>query len=261
MKIAGSRIFLILLILGVLIFILDSKEKINFLVTPISKVFIPFQIATLKVKNDLYQFAQVITNAQNLRRGVSVLEEENATLLAENALLKTTEEENSVLRAQLGIKELANKKLIIAKVIGFSPLATKKYLVIDKGEEEGVAQGDLVIVKNIFIGKIAKSSPKKSLVGLPLDPDSKIPAKTNRGAKGILTGEFQTQLLLKEVLHEETLQEGDLVLTTGEGDLEANLVLGEVKDVFKNEKELFQEAKVKPLLDLSKLETVFILKE
>jgi len=120
MKIAGSRIFLILLILGVLIFILDSKEKINFLVTPISKVFIPFQIATLKVKNDLYQFAQVITNAQNLRRGVSVLEEENATLLAENALLKTTEEENSVLRAQLGIKELANKKLIIAKVIGFT---------------------------------------------------------------------------------------------------------------------------------------------
>jgi len=132
--------------------------------------------------------------------------------------------------------------------------------VIDKGEEEGVAQGDLVIVKNIFIGKIAKGSPKKSLVVLPLDPDSKIPAKTNR-AKGILTGEFQAQLLLKEVLHEETLQEGDLVLTTGEGDLEANLVLGEVEDVFKNEKELFQEAKVKPLLDLSKLETVFILKE
>jgi len=104
MKVAGSRIFLILFILGVLIFILDSKEKINFLVAPISKVFIPFQTATLKVKNDLYQFAQVITSAQNLRRSVSVLEEENATLLAENALLKTTEEENSVLRAQLELK-------------------------------------------------------------------------------------------------------------------------------------------------------------
>ena len=254
-----QKTLLTLGILVILIFFLENANLLNLLKDPVQKLLEPAQIGLYKSKQDIGNLFSTITEIGSLRDKKSGLERENALLLAENARLRKLEDENKILREQLGAK-IASKNLILASVIGSDPLFSSSKLILDKGRDDGVKINSLVILKDILIGQIVGVGSSTATVQLLNDPETKITAVTEAGVKGILQGEFGTKISLVKVVQNEEIRTGQIVFTLGESGFPKGLVLGKIIKVDKNPAELFQKAGIEPLIPFSSLDLVFIVK-
>lgn len=188
------------------------------------------------------------------------LKEQIGQLLSENASLrKSLAETKSLLSQEIHLDPLTYN------LIPVHPIGIGRYLKIDKGLSSGIVSGQAVVFNDNYIGKIVQVSEKSSNVQLTSDPDSKV-AAFSQGlggkAKGVLLGQFGSEVILDKILHEEKISVGDLVYSEGtEGFLPRGLILGKVSQVLENENEIFKQAKVQPSFDISDLELVFVIKE
>lgn len=245
------KYLLIFLVLSFLFYFLDTRGYLNFLHQAADFFAVP-------VKKQIFRKGQMISSISscpNEKRKIKTLENEVRKLLVESEKRKTLEEENRALRKQLETPLPPQWEYQDVKVIGFN-----NDLSIDKGEKQGLKINQIVLSQNILVGKIKELSVSQSLVELPTHPQSKIPVLTGRtGARGILKGEFGTELVLENVLQEEKLEVGDLILTSGEGNFPKGILIGKITKVIKKETEIYQKAEVKPLLNYQDLETIFVL--
>ncbi len=97
------------------------------------------------------------------------------------------------------------------------------------------------------------------------DPDSRLTAfsqsDSGRG-KGVLSGQFGSEMLLDKILHEEPIKVGDLVYSEGqEIEIPRGLVLGQVTQLIEKDEEAFKQAKIKPVFNIGDLEVVFVVGE
>ena len=251
--------FFVLVGLVVLLLILENLGVLGFIEKPVQAILKPAQIGLYKSGRDVENFFSTVGEIGSVKRRKNELERENALLTADNARLKKLEEENKTLREQLGAK-VAAKDLILAAIIGTDPLFTNSQFILDKGKGDGVKEGSLVILKDILIGQIASVGSSTSNVRLLNDPETKIPAVSEAGAKGILEGEFGTKIALVQVAQSAELKEGQIVFTSGEAGFPEGLVLGKIVKVSKNPAELFQKAAVEPLVPFGSLDFMFIIK-
>ena len=218
----------------------------------------PLQLAFYATAQNLKEFFATVFEIGSLREKNNQLSEQTAFLEAESGQLKKLEEENKLLKDQLGIEQPEGVTLTQASVLGYS-LATSRGLInIDKGEKAGVKPGDLVVLKEIVLGKVLSVTPRSAQVQLLSDPESKILGETASKAKGVVVGDFGSRMKLTKVLLDDQLQEGELVFTSGEEGMPKALVVGKISKVKRLEAELFQEAEIDPLVDLNKLEIVFV---
>lgn len=191
---------------------------------------------------------------------VEQLKDENNRLSAELAKQKEVEKENKALRDQFQTTAISSQKLLPAKIVGME----NDVIIIDKGEQEGVKVGNPIVVKNNLIGRVAKLSPHVSIVYGISHTDTSLTAKTLKtGVTGIIKGTGSV-LILDNVVLSDKLEKGDTVVTKGDVDASGrgfppSLVIGKITSVNKRASALFQVAEVKSLVDISKLETVFII--
>ncbi|MBI2314590.1 rod shape-determining protein MreC [Candidatus Daviesbacteria bacterium] len=188
------------------------------------------------------------------------LKEQVGKMMVENAALRKKLAETEALLSQEKYLDPAIYNLLPAR-----PTGLNRYLKIDKGLSSGVNIGQAVIFEDNFIGKIINVSTNAASVQLLTDPDSKVAAfsQNKEGkAKGILLGQFETEVLLDKILHEEKISSADLVYSEGtEGFLPRGLILGRVNQVMERENEVFKQAKVQPIFDIRDLELVFVMVE
>ena len=249
---------LITIAVGVLLIIADYFQLLNPIKTTVSKVTLPIQIGFNQFTKKIGQELAIVLEMGRLRDRNRDLEYTTAILTAENAVLKNLETENKVLKEQLKVN-IRSKKLIPAHSIGFSSIGTIKYLMIDRGSSDGVQKDSLVVLKDILIGKVIAVSSNSSNILLVTDPEFKIPAVTSAKSKGLVLGQYQQDLKMTKVLPEEKLSIGDMVFTSGEAGFPESLVIGSIDKVIKSDREIFQEAVLKTLLNLEKLDIVFVL--
>lgn len=191
----------------------------------------------------------------------------NARLEADLAAKKALEKENSVLKKQFKYSTPHPKNLLPADVVSvrsFLPgVSIPRELILDKGTKDGVKKGAGVIAANNLVGIIKEASPYLSVVLLVTEEGFSQSVRTvGTNALGIGRG-VGGGIVLDTVVLTDKLTKGDLVVTgaslTGNTLLvPANLVLGQIVSVNKQQSALFQSAEVKSLLDLSHLTTVFI---
>lgn len=249
-----------LIILIIFFFVLEISGIINFVESPVQNIFLPLQIASRKTKTDVGNFVGTISQIKSLKQKEADLSYENALLVAENARLQNLEAENKTLREQLGTSEIA-EEFIVAKVIGGGPLISGSNLLIDKGKNNQVPKGGLVVVKNILIGQVSSVGEVTSQVRLLSDSETKIPAETESKVSGLLVGRFGNQIALDKIVQGRQVNKGEIVFTSGESDMPKGLVLGRVKKIENDPADLFQKAILEPILPFSSLETVFIIKK
>lgn len=249
--------FSLLLLLSLLLILLENLGW--------TKAFWAMAEAGIKPpKKSIYRFSQktkdqflFLTFWKDGQTKIKILEEQVQKLAVEAQKIRSLEEENKILRAQIGAPLPKGKKQILAETLGFD-----RYLTLDKGENDGVKNGQAVILEDILLGKVVKVLPWESQAEVIFDPDSKIAAKTVKTqARGILAGQFGKGVALEKVTQEENLEVGDYLATTGEGDYPQGLLLGTIEKVERTESEIFQKAQVRPLLDPARLTKVFILGE
>lgn len=166
------------------------------------------------------------------------------------------EKENAELRKQLGTTSLKGHRQLPAVVLGLS-----RYLEIGVGTDQGVAVGQTVVYGDNLVGRVVRLSAFVSFVQLPRDPESKIAVRVG-GVRGLVKGEFNTEMNISQVAQNEELKTGDLVFTSGEGATYLpGMVVGKLGGIQTDQTGLFKQAEVTPLVDYSTLTTVFVVSE
>lgn len=254
------KLFLILLFVSFLLVLGDNFKFLSFPKSLFQQVTIPIQYGLYKSALGISRQFEFVINARKASQENKALSEQLSQVLSENAnLRKKLAEAQSFLDQD---KTLSDQvfKLTPARPIGFS-----RYLQIDRGSDEGIMQNQVVVFKDNYIGKILEVEPKKAKIILASDPDSRISAfsQSDQGrAKGILLGQFGSEMLLDKILHEEPIKEGDLVYSEGqESEIPRGLILGQVSQIIEKDNEIFKQAKIKPVFDIADLEVIFIIGE
>lgn len=258
--IPNVQIFLILLLLSLIIFGLDSIGFLNLLKQGAFYITNPISFGLYRssqvIGKQFYFISALRLSAQENK----ALKEQLAELFAENAQLrKKLSETESLLSQQQSINPRTYN------LISSRPIGLGRFLKIDKGSSEGVKVGQAVIFQDNYIGRIFQVSQNSANIQILFDPDSKIAAFSQSlegRARGVLLGQFGLELLLDKILHEERISVGDLIFTEGtEGFLPRGLILGKITQVMERENEVFKQAKVQPIFDLRDLELVFVIQE
>jgi rod shape-determining protein MreC len=150
---------------------------------------------------------------------------------------------------------------VTCNVIGVDSTGFVTAIRIDCGRRDGVERLDPVVTELGLVGRITELSATGAEVLLISDPNSQVNARlqTTR-ADGVVIGQLGGDLVMSFIPIDAQVNEGDLVMTNGLGQtLPANLIVGQVLSVALAENELYQEARVRSLVDFDKLEIVQVI--
>lgn len=179
----------------------------------------------------------------------------NLELLSYEQKAKSLAQENEILRKQMGTLQTKSLQSVPAIVLFSGP-----YLLLASGLNDGIKVGQSVVIFDNFLGKVITVNPRTSIVQLTSNPLAKTPVKIGT-VRGLVTGQFNSSMSLEKISANEIINTDDIVLTSGEGDLLPDLIVGKIGKIEKVETDLFQKAIVLPMVNLTQLTTVFIITE
>jgi len=156
----------------------------------------------------------------------SDLQEENARLRRENLVMQgrsqqmaSLQADNARLRALLNSTALLRDDVLVAELIGVSPDPVRHQLVLDKGAQDGVFEGQPLIDADGLMGQVVEVSALTSRVLLITDATHSIPVQVNRnGVRAIAEGTGSlANLEVHHVAATTDIREGDLLVSSGLG--------------------------------------------
>jgi len=170
--------------------------------------------------------------------------------------------ENQRLRRLLDFRSTIQAETIPAQVVLHDLTGWFQTLMVDKGFRDQIAPDMAVVNDEGVVGRILDVSDRYARVLLVTDPGSSIDAIIQRNrVRGIVSGKDANTCILKYVRGNLDVQVGDLITTSGkDGVFPKGLRLGTVTGVSKDPLDLFQKIEVKPLVRLSALEELLIIK-
>lgn len=192
------------------------------------------------------------------------LKEQLNSLVEENVRLKVLEDENNTLRSYL--KFLTNKEnhYAMANVISRGDVESlNQALIIDKGNKDGLYPG-LAIVSSDgnIVGKITEVKDHVSEFCLVTSNRCQFASTIMNKDKtiGISQGDLGLTIQMNFIPQNEEIKVGDMIITSGlEKSIPRGLIIGQVRQVIKENNELWQNAKIESLSDLDDLVMVSVL--
>jgi len=196
----------------------------------------------------------------DVRQENEQLREEIRNLKKINQEYREAAATNIRLHKLLQMKESLPVPSVSADIIGKDPSLWSHTLIINRGSKDGLKKGMPVTTEDGVTGQVVDTSAHYSKVLLAIDPNSAINVLVQRSRmQGILKGNaegFELDYVLKNV----DVQEGDIIVTSGFGDLfPKGLPVGTVSKRVISKRGMFQKISVAPAVDFSKLEVVLIL--
>lgn len=201
----------------------------------------------------------VLLRAYSLARENKEQESKILQLTNQLSAMKELANENEQLRAQLDFNKKLNLDLTAARVVASDGTSLRKYITIDRGNSSGVKPGMAVVSSGVLVGTIDRVEEFSSVVFLATDPEFRLRGLGQDGrAQGIVRGQLGQGYLFDKVTQAESISQGELVVTAGSGLVPKGILIGEIEAVQKSDNAVFQSAQLKPLVNLSSIEVVFI---
>ncbi len=192
---------------------------------------------------------------------LKTVKQQNFRLAAANQKTRALEYENQKLKALLNVSKMVQEKLLVANLLQVSADPFSHYLILDKGQTEGVQENQAIIDTQGVIGLVNSANRTSSKIRLITDKAHAVPVQNIRnGLRGIVsgTGKFDALILLHAPLSAD-YQVGDLLLTSGLGGrFPAGYPVGTVQKVQHLPGQAFTQITVKPLATLEKINQVLI---
>lgn len=251
---------LFLLVAGILALALSGSfgfisDKFNsMLVTAESWLFLRFTA--------IQDFVTVPRDVAALRQRNAELETEVSRLQAQVVQLQNSLAEADALAALVNFsRSNPENSYTAASVIGRDPSPFLRYIIIDRGSNDGLRRGMPVVTDQGLVGRVDAVINSAARVQLITDTASAINIRLEKAKKdAILTGTVSGDLVLDLVPVDVPLEIGDLVLTSGlSGGFPADLIVGQILNIRKQDADLFQEVFVQPVVDFAKLKIVLII--
>ncbi len=182
----------------------------------------------------------------------------------ERQQLAETKAEAERLRKLLAFSELSGERRFVgARVIGIRLGAVgRQVLTLDRGADAGLAPLMPVMVADGVVGRVHSVAAGTADVLVVTDLNSSIAVRVERTrARANVRGTGNPDLCrLDYALRAEDIIEGDPLVTSGtDGIFPRGLVVGKVTKLDRKQHGLFQEAKVVPAVDVTRVEEVLVL--
>lgn len=233
------------------------RQKLSFLVTP------------------FYQLTNLPSRINDWREETFV---SRTDLIAENETLKSEllihqrklqqmaalAAENVRLRQLLNASEMLQDSVLIAELIGVSPNPLSHKVIINRGSESGVFEGQPVLDAFGLMGQVVEVSDESSTVLLISDSTHAIPVQVNRnGVRAIAEGTGDlNRLSLRHVSTNTDIREGDLLVSSGLGErFPVGYPVAEVESVVRDPGKAFLTVKARPMARLDRSRHVLLVFE
>jgi rod shape-determining protein MreC len=190
------------------------------------------------------------------------LEAEVSDLRAQIIELQQQSDDLQVLSALLGfVREHPEHQYQTAAVIGHDTNPFLRYVIINRGSDDGLRRGMPVVNQQGLVGRIAAVTASAARVQLITDPESSVNVLVQpAGAEAVMSGSITGEITLDWIPQEAEVQTGDLVLTSGwGGNYPANILVGQISSSRQRPFELFQSAQLQPVVDLANLKIVLVI--
>jgi rod shape-determining protein MreC len=246
------------------------ENALTFVLAPVERGFSSFVGFFQGLFTDVRDVRDLQQEVEELRRVNEALRVENIRLreqyVAENQQLRELlnfQSDNPTYGFVGGdIVERGCEIFPCGEVMGEDTNPYLRYLIINAGTRDGIAVGMPAVSSGAaLIGRVARVTPNLAYVQLINDPGSQIAALL-QGSRvtGVVQGQQDGSLIMTEILPDETVEENEIVITSGLGGLlPKGLILGQVESVTYQEAALFQDAALRPALDFRRLEVVLII--
>lgn len=270
-------------LLGILVLVIAF-----FVLKPVFRRFsLDFYYPVLKyvrsVEGKVAEGSLLLEDKYTLAKWVTVLQEENARLEAENTNLLAVRAENQQLRDMQRLRAPADYGLVYSEVLTRDPATWQETFVIDHGSKSGIKSGDLVISqactgKNgewsiVVVGRITEVSSHTAKVGtLYSDTCSLGGVLQENLAYGMLAGTTRNgvkQLRITHLPPEKKYRAGEPVLTSRHSrNFPGGILIGSIAAnpdgtpaVRLDHHGLSAEGVVEPAINISNLRFVTVLTE
>ena len=206
-------------------------------------------------------------------RDVASVFQENQALRTENQELrhvvfqlteKTAENERLQTMLDFRTKSVAFQ-MKVATVIGRDPGTLSQSLLIDQGNRDGIRVNMPVVTPQGLVGHVMEVFPGTAKVRLLVDAGSSAASMVQRPlsrAVGIVEGNpaQAINLRMKSLTRDGDVIKGDKIMTSGLGGIyPKGLLIGEVFDVVDDEGGLLKHALIRPAVDFTRVEEVFVI--
>ena len=256
--------FIIFVVLSFILLINDQRNNyLSILRNSIAIAIYPLQSAV--------EIPSRFTNWFHLRiKSKEILIQENQTLLSQQKInssilqrYEALEQENERLKQILNAASNLDNKVEITRIISVNVNPYRHTIVIDKGERDGVYEGQVLLDADGVIGQILHTNFLTSEAILISDSDHALPVEINRnGLRTIVLGNGSyTKLDVPYIPNKADIEIGDLLVTSGlGGKFPSGYPVAKVEFIESDLSEQFYKVSAKPIAYLNQVREVMLLK-
>jgi len=249
--------FLVLLIAFGVVFILQKNENkiyeasrgavIDVVAPIISKLGSGF--------NYIFGLKELVRDIANVYKENQKLKIQLDKMINEVQLFENVISENRELKKLLHYVEAGYEHRLAARIYISSASPFSKSIIISVGADDGAYKGQVIINDKGIVGRVIEVNRKTSRILLITDPNSRISVISEKTReRGIVIGNTSNYLDLKYVRDSAALEEGEVILSSGDGELVPyGIAVGVVK------KEGNNKYTVKPFVNIDEIEYVSVI--
>jgi rod shape-determining protein MreC len=191
------------------------------------------------------------------------LKVENARLSSQMQLLEEYRVENVRLRELFKFQQEFPRETLAARIISKDIFLNEQSLTIDKGREDGVKRLQGVISANGVVGYTIEVEDHSARILLLSNHNASIDALVQRTrARGVVSGHSVHSYRMNYMMREEDALVGDLIVTSGrQGFFPKGFHIGTVTDMGPSPTGVSFQAKIKPSVNMDRLENVLVIIE
>ncbi len=193
----------------------DLLRPVRSMVSILSKPF--YAITTLP--GNLYETLLSLYPDSRLHNELAQLQEENLKLQGQLQTFDALVLENNRLSQLLAASRRSDLPMIMAEIIHINLDPFSHRIIINRGVESGVFEGQPVIVSEGVVGQISQVGMFQSVVTLITDRTHGIPVQVQRnGLRTIVLGKGEVdRVVVPYLLQQADIRKGDILITSGMG--------------------------------------------
>jgi rod shape-determining protein MreC len=260
--------YAVLLIVSLLLVTISSNPLVRDLQHGVAFAFKPLQVAIDSAARDVSSIATTIAEIDRLRQENSELRADNDRLEAEIRAAAELRRENEQLTGLLQLRTGLEYQTTAVSVIARESSEARRAIVIDRGSDDGLAAGQVVIAAGgALVGRIVDVGPTFAHVVLISDATSTVIGQLLSSSKtGKVIGQLGGALVMLDVDAAAKVTIGEEVFTAGielEGGIRSpypkGLLIGKVVDVSRDPNEVVQTVFLEPAAPLDRLEFLLVI--
>lgn len=260
--------YLALIVASLVLLSVSSNPFVRDLQHGVAFAFRPVQVAVDGIARDVSSIFTTIAEIDRLRQENATLRAENEQLEALSRAATELRRENELLTGLLQLRNGLQYQTRAVTVIARESSEARRALVIDRGADDGIKVGQIVItVGGALVGRVVDAGSNFAHVVLISDSTSTVIGQLlSTASTGVVEGQLGGALVMEDVDVATTVTIGEEVFTAGielGGGLRSpypkGLLIGQVIDVVRDPNAVVQRLFLDPAAPLDRLEFLLVI--